>query len=189
MPDWQDTDENRLLKHAQDGDVDAYGKLYECHAGSVYRFLVAHLNDSLDAEDLTADVFFRAWRALPAYNQRGVPFLAYLLQIARNILIDHYRRSAQAKTVNLDTLEVILPEARGGSADETAETVQAALDQQRLRQVLNQLHPDHRTVLILRFLSGLSPRDAAQVMKRSEGAVRILQHRALAALRDLMTKE
>jgi RNA polymerase sigma-70 factor, ECF subfamily len=185
MPDGQDDDEARLLLNAQDGNVEAYGQLYECHVQNVHRFLAAHLNDRMDAEDLTADVFYRAWRALPEYDHRGVPFLAYLLRIARNILVDHYRRTSQVRNVALDTVEVVLPHA----ATEPAEVVLAHLEHQHLRHVIDRLRPDYRTVLVLRFLNDLSPQDTAKVMGRSAGAVRVLQHRALAALRELLADE
>lgn len=186
MPDWQDNDENKLLRRAQKGDVEAYGKLYESYAGSVYRFLAAHLENHMDAEDLTADVFYRAWRALPDFDARGAPFLAYLLRIARNILVDHYRRAAQVRHVELESAESSFTDPRDGQ-DGLTEHILGRLERQRLHQVLDQLRPDYRMVLVLRFLSGLSPRETALVMRRSEGAVRVLQHRALAALRDLLS--
>ena len=160
MPPRQDIDEKRLLIQAQEGDVEAFGLLYDTHAGNVYRFLVAHLNDRMDAEDLTADVFYRAWRALPDYSLRGAPFRAYLLQIARNALVDHYRKSSQRKTVTLEAVEVVVPD----TATEPADVVLARLEHQHLRHVLERLRPDYRTVLVLRFLNGLSPAETARLM-------------------------
>src|SRR5512135_2066488 len=87
--------ERELIKRAQRGDPLAFGELYECHASAIFRFLCAHLNSRMDAEDLTGEVFLKAWLSLPRYNERGVPFLAFLFRIARNILVDHYRRSSR----------------------------------------------------------------------------------------------
>src|SRR5512134_3325621 len=97
MSSLREVDENLLLKKAQDGDAEAFGELYEIHAPAIFRFIYAHIDNRLDAEDLTEDVFFRAWRSLPSYKEQGVPFIALLFRIGRNAIIDHYRRSAQQK--------------------------------------------------------------------------------------------
>jgi RNA polymerase sigma-70 factor, ECF subfamily len=185
MPDWQEAEDSQLLGQAQKGEVDAFGKLYQRHASRIFRFLAAHLDAPQDAEDLTADVFFRAWRALPSYHDRGVPFPAFLLRIARNALVDHYRRSAVLNSQPLDDVAESHPEAR----TEPAEIILTRMEHQHLRHVLDQLRPDYRTVLVLRFLSELSPEETSLVMRRSVGAVRVLQYRALAALRGLLASE
>jgi RNA polymerase sigma-70 factor (ECF subfamily) len=181
MLSWQDVDDVQLLKIAQDGEAEAFGELYERHAQAVFRYLYAHLNDRLDAEDLTEEVFLRVWRTLSAYTEQGVPFLAYLFRIAHNALIDFYRRSARSgPQMSLETNP--LTDFRPDPGDQAMFN----LEHQEVRRTLEQLREDYRTVLILRFLSDLSPGETAHVMERTEGAVRILQHRALAALRNLL---
>lgn len=184
MSTLQEIDDVELLRIAQDGNVDAFGELYERYAQRVFRFLYAHLDNRLDAEDLVGDVFLRVWRSLPKYQEQGVPFLAFLFRIARNALIDHYRRSGKSKqNVSIDDITL-----RDGEP-ELGDTVTANLEHEELRQTLGELREDYRTVLVLRFLSELSPDETAAVMGRSAGAVRVLQHRALAALRKLMDKK
>lgn len=175
-------DDSTLLQQAQAGSPDAFGALYERHALAVFRYLAAHLTSSLDAEDLTGDVFLRAWQAIPKYRERGVPFLAFLLRIARNALIDHYRRSARPGQQALSDAEIELPDVGPGPAELTA----ARHEQRQLASMLAGLPGDYRTVLVLRFINELSPDETAVVMRRSPGAVRVLQHRALAALRKQM---
>jgi RNA polymerase sigma-70 factor (ECF subfamily) len=181
MSDEHKVEDSQLIKSAQDGNAEAFGELYRRYAQAIFRFLVSHLSDPMDAEDLTEDVFLRVWRSLPGYSQQGVPFLAYLFRVARNALIDHYRQSDKFKgQVSIDNITL---SDRGVGP---GETVSASLEHQEIRQTLEQLRKDYRNVLILRFIVELSPAETAEVMGRSAGAVRVLQHRALAALRKLI---
>ena len=185
MPEWQEAEDRELVALAQKGNVEAFGVLYERHVQKVHRFLAAHLDNPLDAEDLTSDVFIRAWRSLPFFHDRGVPFPAYLLRIARNAMVDHYRRPSLFSPSSLVDVENVKTQ----SQTEPVEIVITRIKHQHLRHVLQQLRPDYRTVLALRFLSGLTPEETARVMRRSAGAVRVLQHRALAALRRLLPED
>jgi RNA polymerase sigma-70 factor, ECF subfamily len=181
MPGWQEYDDISLLKKARDGDADAFGELYGRHAQSIFRFFYSHMSDRLDAEDLTEEVFLKVWRSMASYRDQGVPLLAYLFKIARNTLIDHYRRTGN-KEEPVSVEETVI---KDDSADPGEEAI-ANLEHAEIRQVLNQLRDDYRTVLVLRFLSDLSPEETAHTMGRSAGAVRVLQHRALAAARELL---
>ena len=183
MPIWEDIEDAQLLKIAQDGDADAFGELYERYAKLIHRFMFAHLDHRIDAEDLTEEVFLRVWRTLPNFREQGVPFGAYLYHIARNVLIDHYRRNKRSfRDISIEDSYVV------DHNPDPSETVTNTLEHQELREVLVQLRDDYREVLVLRFLSELSPEETAQVMKRSVGAVRVLQHRALSAMRKLMVR-
>jgi RNA polymerase sigma-70 factor (ECF subfamily) len=175
----QPDDDKELVEKAQAGNVDAFGVLYERHAPAIYRYLYAHLPDRMDAEDLTGEVFLRTWQALSSYRQRGTPFLAFLFRVAHNALIDHYRRRGEKDQQSIGELEEVLRDAHPGPA----EVAGTRLEHQELLKVMSQLHEDYHTVLVLRFISGLSPEETAQVMQRSTGSIRVLQHRALEALR------
>jgi len=183
MPNWQEAEDRKLVQWAQDGDGEAYGELYLRHAGKVFGYLAAHLGNIQDAEDLTGEVFYRCWRVLPGYHDRGVPFPAYLLRAARNALVDFYRRENRFNHEEIEKAETL------GGHKEPGEIVMAQMEHQDLRRLLGLLRPDYRTVLVLRFISELTPEEAARVMRRSSGAVRVLQHRALAALRELLMDE
>jgi RNA polymerase sigma-70 factor, ECF subfamily len=180
-----------LIKDAQAGNPEAFGMLFERHALTVYRFLSAHLDDMLDVEDLTEDVFLKAWRALPRYRETGVPFAAFLLRIARNIVIDYYR-NARRSEVNLEPEsdrepgEAQVARVSGADSPDPGETVITNLEHRELRLQLDCLRKDYRTVLVARFLGELSPEETARLMGKTVGAVRVLQHRALAALRKLL---
>jgi len=181
MPEGHEVDEEHLLKAAQDGDLEAFGQLYEIYAPRVFRYLFARLDDRLDAEDLTEDVLLRVWEALPGYRWRGLPFGSFVFRVARNALIDHYRRSSRKdQPLNLDEGQVAAPGA------DPAQRMVENLEHAEVRRVLLSLQEDYRNVLSLRFLAELTPPEIARAMDRTEGAVRVLQHRALKALRKLI---
>jgi RNA polymerase sigma-70 factor (ECF subfamily) len=182
MPDRLKTEEEQLLRKAQAGNADAFGKLYERHMLGVFRFLYSRLGNRADAEDLTEEVFLKAWQALARYEQRGLPYSAFLMRIARNLLTDHYRKMKhEAHTTEMDSGQ-LAQTARPGS-DPAA---RSRLDGQPAFQVLQGLREDYQIVLTLRFISQLSVDETAKVMRRTPGAVRVLQHRALRALRGMM---
>src|SRR5512139_2760089 len=104
MPGRLDKD-HELIRKAQQGDPHAFGDLYEFHAPVVFRYLFVHLNSQMDAEDLTAEVFLKAWQSLPKYTERGVPFLAFLFRIARNALVDHYRQNNRLEHKDPDDMD------------------------------------------------------------------------------------
>jgi RNA polymerase sigma-70 factor (ECF subfamily) len=184
MPGRRLPDESSLVRRAVRGDKGAFGEIYEFYAPRLYRFFAAHTADRMDAEDLTEDVFIKLWKALPGYRQRGVPFGGYIFRIARNALTDHYRNSNhRANTLPIDG-------ARHPAEDaDPALSVDLDLERQEFRQIMQALRPDYHLVLSLRFISGLSPDETAVVMGRSPGAVRVLQHRALAALREILSDQ
>jgi RNA polymerase sigma-70 factor (ECF subfamily) len=183
MPGRLDKD-RELIKRAQRGDQHAFGDLYETHAPVIFRYLFAHLDNAWDAEDLTGEVFLKAWQSLPKYIERGVPFLAFLFRIARNELVDHYRQNNRLEHNSGDDMDGY--EAEG--VIEPVDMVSNQIEHQKILRVLSKLRPDYQHVLTLRFISELSPEETAQVMKKSVGAIRVLQHRALAALRDEIDK-
>ena len=178
MSNWNEVEDIQLLKIAQEGNTEAFGAIYERYAEKVFRYLNAHLGNGLDAEDLTEEVFIRVWRSLPDYRERGTPFLSYVFRIARNALIDHYRRERRL-VGQLSSEDVVIADQKPGPG----EILSDQMERQELREALEGLKEDYRTVLIFRFLADLSPEDTALAMGRSAGAVRVLQHRALGALR------
>jgi RNA polymerase sigma-70 factor (ECF subfamily) len=182
LPTYEDAS---LIKEAKEGDVEAFGELYERYSESMFRFVYSQTSNRLDAEDLTADVFLRAWKSLPRYQERGFSFSAYLFRIARNVLIDNRRKR---KPVDVVTEDEIMNFPDTISSDPSA-LLSTKMQHRELVGILDQLREDYRTVLVLRFLNELSPEETSQVMGRSVGAVRVLQHRALTSLRKLIPSQ
>ncbi|MGB9669299.1 MAG: RNA polymerase sigma factor [Anaerolineales bacterium] len=182
MVNQSDDEDLALVKKAKQGDTEAFGEIFERHASGIYRYFYVHLNNAQEAEDLMADVFFRTWKALPEYRQiNDVPFRVFLFRIARNRLVDYYRSRNNRQS------DWVLDEDINDIQDE--KVVQEAENQTlqiEIRAMMNHLREDYRSVIELRFFGGLSPEETAQVMGRSEGAVRVLQHRALVAIAKLL---
>ena len=173
--------EDHLIARAVQGDADAFGDLYEHYLARIYRYVFYRVNDVAEAEDLTETVFLKAWEVLSDYRIRRVPFDAWLYRIAHNAIIDRYR--THKETLPLEgRLEI----------DDVASGPENRLDRREtietLAQAVSQLSPIQQQVLTLRFISGLSHAETALVLDKSEEAVRVLQHRALSALRGLLTQ-
>ncbi len=173
-----------LVGLAQRGDVDAIGALYDQHYEVVFRYLGARVADRQTAEDLTGEVFKRMLTGLPQYRPMGLPFRAWLFRIAHNLLIDHYRKESGHMSVTLQDTE---RQAQGG--DDPASIVEQNLTLEHAYRTLAELDPPQRDVLTLRFLSGLSLKEVALALGKTEDAVKALQRRGLAALRLTLTPE
>jgi RNA polymerase sigma-70 factor (ECF subfamily) len=157
--------------------------LHEQHYDRVVRYIAARTADRDLAEDLASDVFLRAVESFPSYRDRGLPIEAWLFRIARNIVIDHYRRSAKRRTIPIDeTFDV------AGTSDIAGE-VEQRMAMELVNQMMTKLNPDQREVISLRFMGGLSSAEAGAVLSRTLGATRELQRTALKALRSFMGKE
>ena len=163
-----------LVARSQRGDAEAFGALYDRFQPEILGYLINRLRDREAAEDLTQQVFLKAWQAIPRYQQRGVPFKAWLYRMAHNQMVDYYRQ--RRPTDNIDGLE--LPEAA-----EAEGRVLLAEQHEQLQSALERLSEDHRRVLVLRFLMEKPAREIGQIMGRKEVTIRGLQMRALRALR------
>lgn len=170
-------DVERLIRKAQQGDAHAFARLYDAHFERVFAFVRARVSDVEDAKDLTATVFMRAWQALPSYDLRGVPFAAWLFRIARNAIIDEYRRtSREPQTVCEDDARAV---ADPMSVDEE---VLARCDAEAVRKALRALTDEQAAVIVLRFLWDMPIAEVAQALGKTEGAVKAMQHRAVRML-------
>jgi RNA polymerase sigma-70 factor (ECF subfamily) len=135
------------------------------------------------AEDLTGEVFMRMLDALPRFRPGDVPFRAWLYRIARNLLVDHYRK------VKSHPVEPLLDSQAGIEAGEDpGSVVELKLSAERLQQALGRLDDGQREVVSLRFLAGLSLEETARALEKTEAAVKALQHRGLAALRRALSE-
>ena len=165
-----------LVTAAKAGDAAAFGELYERHRDEIYRFCLARTGSVHDAEDLTADVFVKALRSLERYEQRGTPFIAFLYRIARNAAIDRARSRRRNPSA-----EELSPHMASGHDVEHAAI--SGTERATLLAALARLKQSDRDVIVLRLIEGYSGLEVAQMLGRSEGAVRILQHRAMERLR------
>ncbi len=175
-------EEGRLVRQAKSGDADSFAQLYDAYVERVYRYIYFRVSDDMTAEDLTSQVFLKAWEHLDRYRPGASPFLAWLYTIARNQVIDYYR--TQKETVTLDDAIAMASGAR--TLDDE---VQVAFDLQAVRDALQFLTEEQQQVLILKFIAELPTENIAKMMDKHEGAVRALQMRALQTLAKYMPKE
>nr|HID14242.1 sigma-70 family RNA polymerase sigma factor [Anaerolineae bacterium] len=173
--------EARLIRRAQQGDPAAFTEIYDRHQPAIYRYIYYRVGDVATAEDLTSEVFVRLVEGIDRFVYRGRPLLAWLYTIARNLVTDHWRRTGQATMLPLD--EQLVAEA--GDLEQAAER---GLAQRRLAAALVHLTEDQRQVIVLKFIEGLDNEETARILGKSVGAVKSLQHRALAALRRILEK-
>jgi RNA polymerase sigma-70 factor (ECF subfamily) len=179
----RDISESHLIKRAQGYDTQALTELYRRYADAVFRYVHYRVGDRQAAEDLVGDVFVRAMEALPAYEDTGSPFKAWLYRIAHARVVDYYRRQAVRRTAPLDDELVAEGETDPG------ELAAYRDDARRVWKVMSHLTEEQQQVISLRFVAGLSTAEVANVLEKTEGAVRALQHRALASLRRLLEIE
>jgi RNA polymerase sigma-70 factor (ECF subfamily) len=170
-------DVDRTVARARLGDTTAIGGLYDLFAERVYRFVLVRVRSPADAEDLLQRTFLKVIEGLPRYQERGLPFAAWLFRIARNTVIDHER--TRRDHASLDESPDRSDGRRG--PDELAE---AALERAVLRSAIERLTTEQRDVITYRFFAGLTPREIGVLMDRQEGAIRALQFRAIQALRE-----
>lgn len=183
------TDEHRLVEAARQGDGGAFGQLYQRYVDRVYSFVVFRVRDRTVAEDLTQDVFLQVLRGLDAFDWRG-SLAPWMLRIARNTVVDHWRRSGRRAERTMTAVEAGDEDDEDSRidrmvAEEDTGILRAehALDRARLVRAAAHLTELQQQVVALRFASGLSIRETADTMGRSEGAIKNLQHHALRALR------
>lgn len=175
-------DEQVLVKQAVGGDGDAFGELYERHLDAIYRYLYFRVGDEAQAEDMTEEVFVRAWEALPSYKPGQHPFTSWLYRIAHNLHVDSQRKRAPLPVSDLDMDRKLddepLPE----------EMVAHQQDMASLSSAVQQLDEVEQQVVLLRFVEGLSHREVARIIGKTEQASRVIQHRALTALHALLSE-
>lgn len=174
-------DPQDIAARAAQRDVGAFEKLYHAHLDVIYRFVYYKVSDPTIAEDLTADVFAKAWERIDRYQWRNLPIQHWLLRIARNVVIDHWR-AKRRPTTSIDDLY--------DAADDDPSPDDAVLrdiEVESLRVALLQLPDDQRDVIILRFIEDLSHAEAAAVLGKSVVAVRQIQVRALKALQKVLS--
>jgi RNA polymerase sigma-70 factor, ECF subfamily len=190
MAELTQVDVEAMVRDARAGDSHALGQLYDTYRDRVARFATGRLGDPEKAEDVTSETFEAVCRNLRSYRA-GTDFEAWLFTIAHRRVADHFRRRYRRQEVALD--EASGPadggQARPGALPAVAGPEEAVLAAERRAEVagaFRRLRSDQQEVLALRVLGGLSAAQVGEVLGKSEGAVRVAQHRALQSLRTAM---
>jgi len=159
----------RAVARAKQGDTGALHFLYVRFADDVFAYVRAIVRDPHEAEDVTQNVFAKLMTAVLRYEEREVPFTAWILRVARNVALDHLRARRQIPVAEVRTTDV--------GHDQTGYE-----RSQSLREALRRLPMEQREVLVLRHIAGLTPGEIAERLGRSEGSVHGLHHRGRGAL-------
>jgi RNA polymerase sigma-70 factor, ECF subfamily len=171
---------SQAVKRAQAGDRDALGVLYARYADDIYGYVRSIVHDYHEAEDVTQHVFAKLMRVIGSYQERDVPFFAWMLRVARNAAVDHIR---QRRLIPVE-------EVRGGESEYCVGHSHHERPINALREALATLPLAQREVLVLRHFAGLSPTEIATHTGRSEGSIHGLHHRGRRALRaELISRE
>lgn len=174
--------EESLVKRAIQKDSTAFAHLYDIYMDKVYRHVYYRVPTRADAEDITQEVFIKAWRAITKYRQTGTSFGAWLIAIARNSITDFHK--ARKKTISLGDTEII---SQHIEAEPQAMT-EISLDNEKMRKAVLKLKENKREVILLRFFEGWSYREISESLHKSEGSIRIIQYRALTDLRQILRR-
>ena len=170
--------ERELVLQATQCNHAAFAQLYDRYVDKIFRYVYFKIGSHAEAEDLTGQVFLKAWEAIGHYHVTDRPFAAWLYRIAHNLIVDHFRMRRDA--TSLDEIAAL---AEPGS--DLDEIVGRRLTAEVLRQALKHLTRDQQRVIVLRFLEGYNTAEVAQIMGKQPGAIRTLQHRALAGLNNV----
>ena len=175
--------EEQLIRSAVGGDSSAFGSLYDRYQPAIYRFVVVKVGSREEAEDITHHVFLSAWANVRTYKHRGHPFSSWLYQIARNMVIDHYR--SRKDDVSLDKLD---PESSIIPAVAQSDLFKK-MQIEKVHRAIKELKPDYQDVVILRFIEDLPLKEVSAILKKSEGAVKLAQHRAIRELKKKLGED
>jgi RNA polymerase sigma factor (sigma-70 family) len=176
------SDEAELVQRAVGHDPEAFGRLYDIHIDRLYRHIYYRVGNEQDAEDLTQQVFLKAWQAIDRYKRTTSPFIAWLMTISHNLVVDSYRTRKDTAYLEAEVLA-------DGPASSPERAAEASFEQQRLRRAILKLGSDEQQVIILRFMEGFEFSEIASVLKKKEGNVRVILHRALVKLRNILEKD
>ncbi len=175
-----------LVSRAQAGDSEAFAQLYDRYVDQTFGYVYRRVGHRQTAEDLTGDVFLRAYRRLSTFEWQGVDLGAWIMTIARNRVHDHFKSAKFRLERSTDTVG----DSAHDNASDDPERVAVARDMARsLGQALERLKDEHREVIELRFVHSMSVAETAEVMDRSVGACKALQYRALKALAEEVKDE
>lgn len=182
-----DTDSRRmmdLVERAQEGEAEAFGRLYDQYSDTVYRYIYYRVGGKATAEDLTSETFLRALRRIGTFTWQGRDFGAWLVTIARNLVADHFKSSRFR-------LEVTTGEMLDANEVERSpeDSVLESLSNAALLEAVRRLNPQQQECVTLRFLQGLSVAETARAMGKNEGAIKTLQYRAVRTLARLLPQD
>jgi RNA polymerase sigma-70 factor (ECF subfamily) len=172
----------RLVERAQGGDRAALEELYLLHFDRIYSYLHMSVGNRHDAEDLTNQTFVKMLESIERFQWRKAPISAWLFRIAHNLAMDHFRASRRWQP------EEEVPEPHDSAEHSAEDEALQAIGRRSMLEMIEDLSPDQQQVLTLKFVFNFGNAEVATILGKSEGAIKSLQHRALATLQRRLTK-
>jgi RNA polymerase sigma-70 factor, ECF subfamily len=173
-------DEESLVRRAQQKDSEAISQLYEAYFDKIYRYIALRVRNETEAEDLTQQVFMKMLQSIASYKIKGLPFSSWIYRIAHNQVVDFLRQQNKKSTVDIEGIP--LPD----TGDAPQHIMEQEVDIEQLKRATQKLTPSQQEVLSLRFANELSIAQCAEIMGKTEGAIKALQHSAVLALRKAL---
>jgi RNA polymerase sigma-70 factor (ECF subfamily) len=171
--------EEQIVRRAVNGDREAFTYIYNLHFDKVYRYIYIKVRSQIEAEDLTQEVFIKAYEGIRNYRWKELPITAWLFRIAHNHVIDYIRKISKEKRADLSEADAI-------SGGDPVYMTEQNFEIYELKNALEKLPDAQREVATLRFISELSISEVALTLGKSEGTVKALQFNAIASLRKLL---
>src|SRR5207249_4157286 len=172
-----------LVSRAQKGDRDALEELYLLHFDRIYSYLHVSVGNRHDAEDLTTQTFLKMLESIGRFRWQSAPFSAWLFRIAHNLAMDHFRARKRVQP------EEEVPEPIGSEEPSAELEAMQSLGRQSMLELIDKLSPEQQQVLTLKFVFNFANADVAKILEKTEGAIKSLQHRALASLQKQLAHE
>ena len=171
-----------LVERAQRGDREALEELYLIHFDRIYSYLHVSVGNRHDAEDLTTQTFLKMLESIGKFRWRSAPFSAWLFRIAHNLAMDHFRATKRWQP------EEEVPEPPPDESTSAEAGALESIGRKSMLELIDELSPEQQQVLTLKFVFDFGNAEAATILGKSEGAIKSLQHRALASLQKQMAK-
>ncbi|MCI0680230.1 sigma-70 family RNA polymerase sigma factor [bacterium] len=171
-----------LMRLSQEGDAEAFGKLYELYFSPIFRYIRFRVKNKEEADDLTQTVFLKVFRSLPRFQDQNKPPHAYFFAVAKNTVIDYWRSKKPVHLKDAGDTFLEIPDS-GSSPIEQAEKKEAG---EALRRALMTLTEEQQEVVILKFINGMDNKEIAALLGKKEEAIRQLQCRAFKTLRSIL---
>jgi len=174
-------EEESFIKEAQAGEAEAFGWIYDRYVKQIYRFVYLKVSHRANAEDLTQQVFMSAWQNIRSYQMQGFPFSSWLYRIANNAVIDHYRTDRRHIAIDSVPEDLFAEESPNRKIEQESEMAE-------IRKAIQLLEQDQQSVVVMKFIEEMTNKEIAAALEKSEGAVRVVQHRAMKKLKDILSE-
>ena len=172
-----------LVDRAKQGDRAALEDLYLIHFDRIYSYLHVSVGNRHDAEDLTTQTFLKMLEKIGSFKWQSAPFSAWLFRIAHNLAMDHFRARRRWQP------EEDVPEAPGSEEPSAELEAMQSIGRQSMLELIEKLSPEQQQVLTLKFVFNFANADVATILDKTEGAIKSLQHRALASLQKQIAQD